>query len=143
MPARKSVQLPADLLRLRQRFDSWRATRSLGARIPKRLWVSAVRIAGVHGLCRTASMLGLDYYSLKKRIQELEESDGTPRSGQTTFVELPSATLNGRAVGDAAQCLIELTDEAGVRMRIHLSGCPASDMIALSRGLWEGERCCR
>jgi hypothetical protein len=94
------------------------------------LWVSAVRIAGVHGLCRTAATLGLDYYSLKKRIQELEESDGTPVSGQPTFVELPSATsttsaaLNGRAVGDAGQCLLELTGEAGVRLRIHLSGCP-------------------
>jgi hypothetical protein len=140
MPARKPVQLPADLLRLQQRFDSWRATRTLGARIPKRLWASAVRIAGIHGLCRTASTLGVDYYSLKKRV---EEDDGSSRSEQASFVELPAPPLNGRSLRDAGECLIELEDGAGARMRIHLSGCATADMIALSRSLWEGDRCCR
>ena len=34
---------------------------------PQPLWALAVRLAKTHGVSRTATALGLDYYSLKKR----------------------------------------------------------------------------
>lgn len=66
MRARKRSELPASLSRLEQRFASWRRTRASGERIPAPLWKSAVRSAAEHGLNRTARILNLDYYSLKK-----------------------------------------------------------------------------
>ena len=83
MRARKRSELPASLSRLGQRFAAWRKTRASGQRIPEALWKSAVKMAGEHGLNRTARVLNLDYYALKKRV------DGASGPAKSTFVELP------------------------------------------------------
>ena len=76
MVGRKHRDIPAPLARGRDRFDSWRRTRKAGTRIPNKLWSLAVKLADGHGLNRTASVLGLDYYSLKKRVAA-RKSDST------------------------------------------------------------------
>ena len=95
MRTQKRSEVPASLSRLGQRFAAWRRTRVLGERIPETLWNSAAKMAAEHGLNRTAHVLKLDYYSLKKR---LDDASGSAES--STFVELPSsppilATLAG------------------------------------------------
>jgi hypothetical protein len=40
-----------------------------GLRIPQPLWDLAVRLVSQYGISRTATALGLDYYSLKKQAQ--------------------------------------------------------------------------
>jgi hypothetical protein len=125
MSARKRSEVPASLSRLAQRFDAWRKTRVSGQRIPENLWKSAVRMAGEHGLNRTAQILNLDYYSLKKRV------DGASVS-QATFVELSPSPL-----GLASECVIELEDATGSRMRVELKGQNAPDLLALSRSFWD------
>ena len=69
MVGRKNRDIPAPLARGRDRFEVWRRTRKVGTRIPKQLWSLAVKLVDGHGLNRTASVLGLDYYSLKKRVE--------------------------------------------------------------------------
>ncbi len=126
----KRGEIPADLAQGRQRFRAWRRTRKTGRRIPEPLWSLAVQLAEAHGLGRTASVLGLDYYSLKKRI---ELSNGDFRSTAPAFVELSASPASTRA------CVIELQDEAGASMRVHLTGYDAPELAALSRSLWNGE----
>ena len=75
MGAIERGSLPADLVRGRTRFQAWRTRRKVGTRIPRTLWALAVRLAKTHGVCRAATALGLDYYSLKKRTESL----ATPR----------------------------------------------------------------
>ena len=82
MRTRKRSQVPASLSRLGQRFAAWRKTRAAGQRIPEALWNSAVRMANQYGLNRTARVLGLDYYCLKKRVNRA----GGPSA--STFVAL-------------------------------------------------------
>ena len=67
MAGRRHLDIPAALGRGRDRFEGWRRTRQAGTRIPDELWSLAVKLADGHGLSRTASGLGLDYYSLRKR----------------------------------------------------------------------------
>ena len=74
MGGRKRDEIPPVLARAQVRFRDWRRKRTIGARIPEPLWTLAVKLAIAHGVCRTASALELDYYSLKKR---LEAADGT------------------------------------------------------------------
>ena len=69
MHRRKRRDIPRPLARGRKRFQAWRRTRKAGTRIPERLWALAVKRADAHGLNRTASVLRLDYYSLKKRVE--------------------------------------------------------------------------
>ena len=126
MGSRKHSELPASLIRLGGRFAAWRKTRRAGQRIPDALWNSAVKMAATHGLNRTARVLNLDYYSLKKRI----DSTGGSTFG-TGFVELPSSPLSNES-----ESVIEWEDASGSRMRVHVKGSDAPDVLALSRSFW-------
>ncbi len=129
MRGRKRSEVPASLSHLGQRFAAWRKTRALGERIPQSLWKSAAKMAAEHGLNRTARVLKLDYYSLKKRLDGA--SDLAPSS---MFVELPSAPPS-----IANECVIELEDATGSRMRVHLKGQNVPDVLALSRSFWNAD----
>ena len=119
--------LPADLVRARSRFQAWRGRRKRGARIPRTLWAVAVRLAKTHGVCRAATALGLDYYSLKKRT----ESPATPRQPDgPAFVEFTAPAMV------AKQCQVELNNGSGATMRVQLVGYDAADVEALSRSFW-------
>jgi hypothetical protein len=101
----------------------------LGERIPETLWNAAAKMAAEHGLNRTARLLKLDYYSLKRR---LDGASGPTES--STFVELPSSSL-----AIASECVIELEDTTGSRMRVHLKGPNLPDVLALSRSFWNAD----
>jgi hypothetical protein len=102
----------------------------MGSRIPQTLWALAVRLVKTHGVCRTASALGLDYYGLKKRA---EQTPDQPQSSGPAFVELPSPVMVGK------QGLFELDNGAGARIRVQLVGYDAADVVALLRNFWNAE----
>ena len=127
MGAIERGSLPADLVRGRTRFQAWRTRRKVGTRIPRTLWAVAVRLAKTHGVCRTATALGLDYYSLKKRT----ESPATPRqSDGPAFVEFTAPAMV------AKQCQFEFDNGSGATMRVQLVGYDAADIEALAHGFW-------
>ena len=127
MNAIERGSLPADLEQARSRFQAWRTRRKVGTRIPRTLWAVAVRLAKTHGVCRVATALGLDYYSLKERT----ESPATPRQSEgPAFVELAAPAMV------AKQCLVELDNGSGGTMRVQLVGYDAADIDALARGFW-------
>ena len=117
-------QLSPDLVRARSQFQVWRGQRKAGEPIPQTLWDLAVRLANGHGVSRTATVLRLDYYRLKKLV---EAAAGEPRAGRPTFVELaPPVTVPKR-------CRLELDNGSGATMRVQLVGYDAADIEALSR----------
>jgi hypothetical protein len=122
-------EVPTSLSRLEQRFAAWRKKRAAGQRIPQSLWKSAVEVAAQHGVSSTATFLRLDYYALKKRMEDASSS--RPSSA---FVELPAVPLSMMS-----ECIIEWEDVAGARMRVQLRGQNAPDVLALSRGFWDAE----
>ena len=126
--------LSARLEGIRQRFERWRRTRNAGARIPDVLWAAAVRAAGRHGIHRTARALRVDYYVLKKRVErEVAQTPGVPEAGGVaTFIELASPAQAG-----SCECILELENVGGAKMRVHLKGVEAPDLAALSRSLWD------
>ena len=158
MAGRRHLDIPAALGRGRDRFEGWRRTRQTGTRIPDELWSLAVKLADGHGLSRTASVLGLDYYSLRKHVAA-RKSGST--SEPSAFVEAPASS--GSALADSAsfgsasarpafielsslpspgasgECVVEFADGTGASLRIHLSGCQTCDLVALGRSFWSGE----
>jgi len=130
MGGRKRHEMPPVLARAQVRFRDWRRNRIIGARIPESLWTLAVKLASAEGVCRTASALGLDYYSLQKR---LEAADGRQQATEPAFVELPASLAVGR------QCTFELDDGAGATLRVQLVGYDAADVATLSCRLWNAE----
>ena len=143
MRTRTAYDPPGRLGAVCRRFDRWRETRAGCSRIPAALWASAVKAAGRHGLNPTAQALGLDYNALKRHVEvagreppnrAIASGGGPDRQAITTFVELATP-----ASGGAAECLVEMENSSGAKMRVHLKGVPAPDLAALSRSFWGSE----
>ena len=136
---------PARLEAVRRRFEAWRKKRQGRARIPERLWKSAVKVAATYGLCRTARTLGLDYNALKQHVESagLNNSPAGPttprqknpaRSASTakksaqnpamTFVELTTLERPG-----SPECIVELENPCGAKMRVHAKGNQIPDVV--------------
>jgi len=130
MAARQRGELPKDLAQGRSQFQTWRASRKRGHRIPQTLWTLAIRLVKTHGVSRTASALGLDYYRLKKQA---EKTAVQPQSSSPAFVELPSPIIGGK------QGVFDLENGVGGRMRVQLMGYDAADVVALLRNFWNAE----
>jgi hypothetical protein len=130
MGAIERGQFPPDLMQGRSRFQAWRGQRKPGDRIPHPLWALAVRLAKRHGVSRTATVLGVDYYSLQRRIGT---AAAQAPSSHPAFVELPSPVQVGR------ECRLEFDNGAGATMRVHLVGYEAADVEALSRSFWNAQ----
>ena len=134
MGTKRARDLPTRLERLRRRFERWRRTRKMRSRIPDPLWASAVKLAAEYGIHRTAKALRVDYYSLKKRVEEATAGNGPAGAAGATFVELPPAVWPG-----SGECTLELEDADGAKLRVHLKGFEAPDLAALSRSFWQIE----
>lgn len=130
MAGRQRDEIPPVLSRAQARFRDWRGKRALGARIPASLWKLAVELASVHGVCRTASALGLDYYSLQKRLAAVT---GRQTASAPAFVELPAPLAIGK------QCTFELSGGGGSTLRIQLLGYDVAQIAALARHLGSAE----
>jgi hypothetical protein len=134
MRSRATGVVGGDAARVREQLNQWRQDHGGRGRIPEVLWVEATRLAHEHGLNKTARLLGLDYYSLKKRLQaELAPEMDSPSS--PGFVELqptyPSA---------AFECVVELQNAQGTQLKLHLRGSAAPDLTALSSVFWSSAR---
>ncbi len=131
----KQAAVPDGLERVRRRFERWRETREGRPRIPESLWSQAARAARQFGVHRTCRALRLDYLVLKRRLNV--EADATHgRSGgesHPSFVELVAAGSRS-----PAECVVELEDPSGLRMRIELKGIVAPDLVTLTRSLRVG-----
>jgi len=123
----KTRPLPGDLARARKQFQAWRSHHEPRSRISDALWKLAVRLANLHGINRTATALGLDYYRLKK---QMGTAAGQPRQGDPAFVELPSPVVVGK------QCLLELDSGSGATKRLQLLGYDATEIESLARAFW-------
>lgn len=126
MELSKRGPLPPELVRAHGRFQAWRKRRHVGERIPQPLWAMAARLAGTHGVSRTATALGLDYYSLKQRV---EPAGSQPQPNGPAFVEVSPTPLIA-----VRHCRLELDNGAGASLRMELSGFDAADLEALVRG---------
>ena len=132
MRSRTTGAVPAHLKALRRRFERWRTTRKGHSPIPEPLWARAVKLAGVYGLCRTARTLGLDYNALKRRVASAGSDAAHGEAPTMTFVELPTAPQAG-----LAECVVELEDPRGAKMRIQIRGPHDPEVVtAVSRVFW-------
>ncbi len=158
MTGKRTEAVPRRLAAARERFDRWRCSRRLGARIPGDLWRSAAKLAQTYGLSRTTRVLGLDYYALKKHLAEdpstsarasrppdapERPADEARERTAATFVELapvhtePPLVPGGPVPGDRAECIIELVTPHGSKMRVHLVGDRVPDVVAICRDFWK------
>ena len=134
MCPRPPANVPTPLSIARRQLDQWRKQQSGRKRLPRELWSNAVALARKHGINRTARTLGLKYDSLKKHLEAaLPESSG-PGTAGPEFLELLPRTM----MPSSLECMIELEDGSGGKMRMHVKGASMADLASLARGLRDG-----
>ena len=129
----KAAQVKAGanaLTQLKERFAAWRAVRKLGMRIPPELWSSAVEMVAEHEACQVAGELNLDYDMLRRRVAmaggKVTSTELAPR-----FVELFAAAGAMPVPSAQPECVVELANARGARMRVELNGQGQAGLPAL------------
>jgi len=134
MIAKQSV-CPAELVRLRNRFESWRQIKSTRSEpIPEALWASAASLARKCGLNTVATALRLKCYGLKKRVENATEPSKAKRSisQRPVFVELSRPVL-------APECCLEFENPKGAKLKVQFKGATNLDLVALGQAFWRTE----
>jgi hypothetical protein len=123
--------LPPPLESTRRRFEEWRTSRKAAERIPAPLWARAARCAARYGMHRTARALRLDFNSLKRHASAKQPRTRVASPG---FVEIFPPD-----VGTPAECVLEIENRGGAKLRIHLRGAAVPDLAGLARSFASAE----
>jgi hypothetical protein len=115
---------------VRQQFDTWRKNKTC-KHTPQKLWHAAINLHCVEGLSihRISKELHLNYNDFKKQItdnnilviKEVETSD---------FIELKYSQEV------PSECLIEMENIAGSKMRMSFKGKTDFDLMELGKSFW-------
>ena len=137
--------LPAAFSRAQQKIERWRRRHRPRARIADVLWREAAELASAYGINRTAKALRRDYYSLKRRVAAAAAT-AAAGCGEVACIAAGSGAsapqfvevLGGPMGAGRGECLIEVQDAGGVKMRIRLGAGERPDLLALARVFREG-----
>jgi hypothetical protein len=128
---RKQPPAPAQSLsEVKEQFKTWRRTRKSPRPIPEKLWAAAVDLTTQHTLSQISKELVVDYSALKRRMQ-LKDKDGAASTNLPDFIE-----LNLEPPGAASECIVEMQDRLGSKMRMHFRGQPDVDLLGLAKVFW-------
>jgi len=127
--------VPAKLSQGRKHFEKWRSSHKPRTRLPADLWSLATELAHEYGVSKTARILRLDYYRLRKRSESYVPVDigqEPPADRQHAgFLELPPVQRN-----PGIECVIECQDGAGSTIRIQLKGQDFDGLASVCGQLW-------
>ena len=123
------------LEQVKQQLKQWLAGRELGEHIPAPLWAAAVDAAREYGLHRVAIESHLDYAGLKRRF---EGAGVTPPCGELAprFVELFAPAASMTEAAGRAECVVEIDNARGAKMRVELSGQGLASLAGLCSAFW-------
>ena len=131
MRRREQPALPASLERARTQFETWRRTRDKRSQIPEGLLQSAAALAREFGVHPVSKALRVNYDRLKKAVRAARAAPSPEKASRSVFVELD----RGQAVS-SPECVIEMEDPRGAKMRVQLRGQGALDLVALGNAFW-------
>ena len=93
-----------------------------------------MKLVAKYGLYQVSQVLRLDYNSLKKHVESAGGENPAVAGAAATFLELPSPMS-----AFLPECVFELENRVGTKMRLHVKGAPATDLVAIGRSLWGNE----
>jgi len=119
---------------VRTRIEHWRRTRPKRTAMPEELWNEAATLAGVQGIYRISRALGVNYESLRRRVER--ETRGGSGSGQHLggFFELSMAELVPSS--STAGAVVELSGVDGAKVMVQLPCGDGVDVLGLAEAFW-------
>jgi hypothetical protein len=118
------------LSEVKEQFKTWRKTRKSPRPIPKKLWAAAVNLTANHTISQISKELVLDYSTLKKRAA-VKKKTGSASMSPADFIE-----VNLEPPAAVAECIVEMQDIAGAKMRMHFRGQTDFDLLQLAKAFW-------
>jgi hypothetical protein len=127
--------IPAELLELKARFETWRTNRKyVREPIPGELWSAAAALIRRYPPSLVGRVLKLDPSRLKKFLIKRSARASGRKKSQATFFQLPTeialpevgSTLTQNPVG----CRLQIERPDGSRLTLTL---PALDLVSISR----------
>lgn len=110
-----------------EKFERWRLSRiNPRERIPASLWQSAAILAKDHSISTVAKALRLNGQDLKKQVAKYCGKHQAKTEAPSGFIELTC-----EAPVSPAECIIELADQKGEKMRITIRGNQNLDIFGL------------
>ncbi len=120
---------------VRYEFENWRKTRKNHREpIPKQLWGAAVTLTKQYPINHVSKALRLNYTDLKNHCKK--QSSTKPVENKTsTFVE-----LDGSEIFTPSECIVEMEDSSGAKMRMCFRGKTDFDLMELGKTFWNLKR---
>ena len=113
---------------IRQQLETWRSTTKKGKSIPKQIWDTAVKLAKAYSVSSVSKELRLSYNDLKKRVYPARNQKIEKKISKSPFIELDLKSSTSHQ-----ECIVEMEDNRGSKMKIHIKGQNGLDFIALGR----------
>ena len=127
VPTNKSFTLEE----VRDQFEHWRRSREKRSVIPDALWQAAILLFPKYSFCQISKALRLNYTDLKHRVEARRSTFEQSAVPEPAFVELG---LSGPI--HPAECLVEMEDQKGAKMRMHFKGEAGLDLLELGKAFW-------
>ena len=131
---RSPEALPAKLQAGHDCFERWRRRHRPHSRIPEHLWSLATELAREFGLHPTAKILRLDYYGLKKRLNQHDGPEAVATQ-KAPFLELKPFSSTSMT-----HCSVTCRDPAGVSLEVNLQGHDITAITTFCIQLWQQGR---
>lgn len=117
------------LATVKQQFKKWRDSRQHRSRIPEELWEAAASLSGQYSIHYISKSLGVNHSALRDRVAACSLSENTEI--QTCFFELPPPQSPL-----PSECLVEMENIRGDKMRMHFTGEISLDLLTLGQDFW-------
>ena len=127
--------IPADLLELKGRFETWRTNRKyMREPIPDELWNAAADLCRHYPPSLVGRVLKLDSSRLKKFLLQRSPRTSVRKKPQATFFQLPTGIALPEVGSPLPQiptgCRLQIERPDGSRLTLTL---PSLDLVSISR----------
>jgi len=118
------------LSEVKEQFKIWRKTRKNPKPMPQELWAAAAKLTETYSINQISKALCLNHTSLKERVHKMKEAC-------TQEIHLPSfIELNVEQSALVSECIVEMEDKAGAKMRMCFKGKMDLDLLELGKAFW-------
>lgn len=130
MPQKNYPTPNPTLSEVKEQFKKWRRTRQSPRPMPEELWQASVGLCAHHSISQISRELIIDYSTLKKRVSNKKKNTVTKVS-HPDFIELDFGTAT-----TLPECMIEMEDSLGAKMRIHFKNKTDLDLLEFVKVFW-------
>jgi hypothetical protein len=114
-----------------EQFRIWRRTRAKRCAIPDRLWQAAESLYPQYSVYHISKTLHLNYTDLKQRMTPKLSTELSATVTKADFIELGLSDSMS-----LADCVVEMQDSNGSRMRMHFKWGIGVDLLELGKVFW-------